>query len=150
MTRRVRELLTKARVAPWPVTTLFVVNLGVSIVSLFSLSLAMGERAARQDEFESQATSFARYTAEADLRLCERLKSNRNELRNLVGGVGTEPLPIPPGADAALRAVIQDANSRAVVQRAQALARPDLAPIDCRTEQRIVDGDRMPSEGGAS
>lgn len=147
MTPTVRRLLTVAKVSPWPVTTLFVVNLVVSIVSVYSLSLAVGERAARQEAFESQAGAFAAAAAAADLRLCERLAQNRTELRDLVAGTA-EPLPVPPGSDAALRSVIEDANRRAVAGRAEALAKPELAPISCATEQRLVDGGRTVAEGG--
>lgn len=143
-----RRALTTAKVAPWPVTTLFVISMLVSIASAASLSLTLGERGARQEAFERQAATFARHSAEADLRQCLLLQTNRNQLRDLVGGVGTTPLPVPPNADAALRAVIEDANARAVKSRADALARPELASIDCSAEQRIVDGGRMPSEGG--
>lgn len=142
-----RRVLTAAKVSPWPVTTLFVVNLLVSIVSVWSLSLALGERAARQEAFEAQARAFAAAAADADLRQCEKLAQNRNELRGLVGGSG-EPLPVPPGADAALRSVIEDANRRAVTGRAAALARRELAPISCDTEKRLADGDRTAAEGG--
>lgn len=149
MTPALRAALTRAKVAPWPVTTLFVISMVVSIVSALSLSLAVGERAARQDAFERQAGAFARYSADADLRLCLRLRDNRNELRDLVGGTTSMPLPVPAGADAALRSVIETANERSAAGRAEALAQPSLAPIDCSAEQRIVDGGRVPAEGAA-
>lgn len=133
---------------PWPVTTLFVVSVLFSMVSALSLSLALGERGDRQDAFERQASAFAQHAAESDLRLCMSLQANRNQLRDLIAGTGSEPLPVPAGADAALRRVIETANARSLQVRAEALARPSLAPISCAEEQRIVEGGRMPDEGG--
>jgi hypothetical protein len=75
------------------------------------------------------------------------IETNRLLLRDLIDDP-VRPLPVPPGADEALRIAIEEANARSEANRAATLSRIDAQPVpSCDESERVLERARRRVDG---